>query len=299
MKSSNNRRRNSTGSIFSMIAMLAGLGVFACMCAFAWYMLFAQQKSGQSDTDNVALTSAKLLNDGDRIGQMNNVVERCRELVFISRTNKAAADNLGVEMYQPLAQQLLDESRANSSLVEAERQNQTKLAIKNVQTYVSQYNMTQRTGSKLKLPWVQTAFPEINAVYMGSISGIECNVENLQVFPGLRDFDVQMQYIQPGSNLYRGNLDAKLPAPDNDLTFKLSSLPTDVGGTVTPVRLTNPDVFLNPTQVMTTMQETGQRPEQLPGALQIVESMDVASNGNKTSIRLSSTATADGALPPP
>ncbi len=285
--------------MLGMVALTGAIVLFTCVIGFAGYMLLAQQKRGQTDTDEIALNMAKLLNDGDRIGQMNNVVERCRELVYISRVNKVTADTLGIEMYQPLAEQLLEESRANSELVEAERKNQIKLAVKNVATFVYQHNMTTKSGSRFRLPWFQTNFPEIAQVNFGSIQGVQCNVENLQVIGDLRENDLGQNYIQAGSNLYMGNIDAKLPAPDNDLVFKLSSLPCDVGGVVAPVRLTNPDVFTSPCQIVDSEKETGLLPDQLPGALQVVETMDVSASDNKGSIRLGSTATADGALPPP
>jgi hypothetical protein len=135
-------------------------------------------------------------------------------------------------------------------------------------------------------------------MYVGSIRGVECNVENLQVIPDLREYDLRQKYIQAGSNLYMGNIDAKLPAPDNDLVFKLSSLPAYVGGTVAPVRLTSPDVFSG-YEVMDSQNETRLIPDQLSGALQVVESMDVAARDNKGTIRLSSSVTTNGALPPP
>ena len=262
-------------------------------------MLLSQQKRGQTDTDEVSLNAAKLLNGDDRVGQMNNVVERCRELVYVSRVNKDKAESLNTQLYQPLARQLLDESRANAALVEAERLNQINLTTKNIQNYIKQHNLSTRTGGRLALPWFQTQFPEIAEVDFGSIKGVQCNVQNLQVIPALRDYDLSQHYIQGGSNLYVGNINAKLPAPDSDLNFFLSSLPADVSGSVAPVRLANPEVFNLGSVVMRQQQNTMEKPVHLAGAVQLVQTMNVSGGNNSGTVRLSSTATADGGMPPP
>ncbi len=282
-----------------MVALVGGILLLACIIGFAAYMLLAQQKRGQSDTDEVALNAAKLLNGDDRIGQMNNVVERCRELVYVSRVNKDKAEALNTQLYQPLARQLLEESRANAALVEAERLNQISLTTKNVQNYVNKHNQNTKTGSRLSLPWIQTQFPEIAEVDFGSIKGTQCNVQNLQVIPALRDFDLSQHYIQGGSNLYVGNINAKLPAPDTDLNFYLSSLPADVSGSVSPVRLANPEVFDLGAVIMRQQKQTMEKPVHLPGAVQLVQTMNVSGGNNSGTVRLSSTGTADGGMPPP
>ena len=287
------------GSMLSVTALIAGIGFFVCIVAFAGYMLLSQQKRGQTDADEVTLNVAKLMNGDDRVGQMNNVVERCRELVYVSRTNLNKSTSVPNGLYQSLAQQLLDESRANSLLVENERLNQINLTTQRVKNYIAQHNGTTRTGSRLSLGFFQTQFPIILQADFGTTAGVQCNVENLLVIPELKDYDVNQRFIQPGSNLYMGNINAKLPSPDSDLNFMLASLPANVGGTVAPVRLANPEVFQQTAQVMNRNQQTHTRPTHLPSAIQLVETMDVSGGNNQGSIRLSSTATADGGLPPP
>ncbi|HEY9680136.1 MAG TPA: hypothetical protein V6C86_00915 [Oculatellaceae cyanobacterium] len=290
------RRR---GSMLSMVALVGGIVLFTCVVGFAGYMLLAQQKRGQSDTDEVAINAAKMLNGDDRIGQMNNVVERCRELVYVSRVNKDLAEGLNTPLYQPLARQLLEESRANAALVEAERLNQINITTKTIQSYIQQHNVNTKTGSRLTLPWFQTNYPEVSDVYFGSIKGVQSNVENLQVIPTLRDYDLSQNYIQGGSNLYVGNINAKLPPPDSDLNFYLSSLPADVANSIAPVRLANPDVFDLGAVVIRGQKPTMERTVHLPGAIQLVQGMNVSGGENKASVRLSSTATADGGMPAP
>jgi hypothetical protein len=59
--------------MLSVTALIAGIGLFVCVVAFAGYMLLSQQKRGQTDADEVTLNVAKLMNGDDRVGQMNNV----------------------------------------------------------------------------------------------------------------------------------------------------------------------------------------------------------------------------------
>jgi hypothetical protein len=287
------------GNMLTMVALCCGMALFACLVAFAFYMLMSQQKKGQTTADEASLSLARVLNDGDRIGQMNNVIERCRELVYTSRVNDDLAQDPKNTLWKDLSAQLLAESRENARLVEAERKNQIKVCVKNLQDIVWTRNKKAPTGKRFSLPWFESYFPQVSELKIGSIKAVESNVENLQVIPNLREFDLQSKYIQKGSNLYMGNINAKLPSPDNDLDFKLSSLPADVAGTVAPSRLTTSEVFQPSVSVWLKQKPEMQLPEHLPGATQIVEEMDVASRENTGTLRLNATATANGAMPCP
>ena len=262
-------------------------------------MLLSQQKNGQSGADQYALTSANALNSGDRIGQMNNVIERCRELVYISRVNNGKAQQPMNKLYIALSAQLLDESRENAKLVEEERKNQIKQCVKNMQSAIVATKKVAPTGNRLKMPWFESAYPHIESMKLGYIKSVESNVENLLVIPDLREFDVERKYIQKGSNLYLGNINAKLPAPDDDLDFKLSALPADVKKTISPSRLTSIDVFVPTATIYADDKPLDSKVDQLPGALQVQEQMDVSNRQANTELKLTSTATANGAAPCP
>ncbi len=298
-RTTNYRCRREKGSLLTMTALLFGIVLLFCVVGFAFYTLLAQQKKGQATVDETTLNVVRLLNDGDHIGQMNNIVERCRELVYISRANDDKAQWPRNQLYRILSKQLLEESRENAKLVEEERKNQIKLCVKNVQTAIFLHNQKAPTGTRLALPWFGASFPEMYEVKLGYINGVQCNVENLQVIPDLREFDLDKKYIQKGSNLYLGNINAKLPEPDDDLDFKLSSLAAPVVGTVASTRLTAPEVWQPTATVYADQKIRMAIPDQLPGALQIVEMMKVSSGQNEGTVRLSSTATANGAMPSP
>jgi hypothetical protein len=134
---------------------------------------------------------------------------------------------------------------------------------------------------------------------LGYIKGVQSNVENLLVIPDLRDFDVDKKYIQKGSNLYLGNINAKLPGPDDDLDFKLSALPADVKKTISPSRLTAIDVFVPTATIFDQDKPVEAKMDQLPGAVQLQEQMDVSNRQANSELKITSTATASGASPCP
>ncbi len=291
--------RRSTGSMLSMTGMIAGILLFTLMIGFGLYLLLVQQKRGQNLDDTFTLAIADSLNKDDKIGQMNNVVARSRELVFVSRQNSDIANSLPEGVYQPLANQLLDEARASAQFVDAERKNEIKYITKTTRAMVDDYNAHRHVDSSFTLPWFKTYDPKVQDVYFGHIKKVQSNVINMDVIPELRDFDALKQYFEPGSQLYKGNINAKLPNPDNDLDFKISSLPADVDKTVAPARLTNPEVFLRDAPVFEGEKFVGRDCDQLPSSIEIIEGMDLEIKNDAHKVRIGSTATTNGALPAP
>jgi len=295
------RARSEQGSMLSMTALTFGIIMFACVIAFAFYLLLSQQKRGQHETDKIAMDLAKVLNKDDRVGQINNVIARCRELVYVSRENVVRASEKGYNHLLPLANQLVEESRSSAVLVESERENQKGMSISDVKVMIENYNLKARPDSSFKLPWFESYDPAVYDVKLGYVDKVESNVENLQVIPELRDFDQTNGYIQKGSNLYKGNINARLPNPDSDLDFKLSSLPTTVEQTVAPPRLVNADVF-RPAAVLFTDKEfrLGKKMDQLPSAAEVLSRMDVSiTKTDRQSVQIGSVAQTSGALPAP
>ena len=295
-----NPRSRERGSMLTMTTLVVGILLLTCLVGFGFYLLLAQQKKGQNQADSLTLSLAESLNKDDKIGQMNNVVARCRELVFVSRQNADAASNERSSILVPLANQLLDESRSSAQFVEAERKNQISYITKKAREAVDKYNLHTHIDSTFTLPWFKTYDPQVQDVYLGYINKVQSNVTNTEVIPELRDYDVQQKYFEPGSQLYRGNINAKLPSPDSDLIFKLSSLPADVDKSISPPRLTNPEVFVKLSQLFENNKFTGQRnSDQLPSAVEVVEHMDVSMKSGDQRVRLGSTATTNGGLPAP
>ncbi len=294
------RGHNEQGSMLSMTFLTVGILLFICLLAFGGYMIFSEHIKGQGEADKTVLDVARILNDKDRIGKVNNIVARNRELVFLSRQSAVQASNRDLEHWAPLANYLLDEARASQTLVENERKSQIELSKKSVRDFVEQFNMRTTGKPSLKLPGWQSAHGDIVSATLGTVKDIQSNVKNTNVFPDLREFDEHEKYFQKGSDLYLGGIDAKLPAPDNDLDFRFASLAAPVEKTVAPARMINPDVFVPFGDVYLDHKAVNRPVAQLPDAVRIVRKSDMTiATGDKQSTQEASVAVSNGATPIP
>lgn len=280
--------------------LLAFLIAMVVLVGMGFDMFLSQQHKGQSDCDETALTIAKSLNDGDRIGQMNAVIERCRELVYVSRESDNAAMSLGISGYVGLAHNLLEESRQSAGLVDTERKNQINLAISELRKFIQAMHEKVKSKGIFLLGWLLDANPEITKAKLGSITGTLSSVESPKALPNLHEFDTKKKYFEPVSNLYSGNLNAKLPPPDDDLTFRFASLPAHVQNFSVPPRLVNPEVFVKSAIVLDKDLTAITKPTDLCSAVQIngITSINT-SQGDHWEIEIVSTATASSALEAP
>ncbi len=81
----------------------------------------------QTSADEISLAGAKKLNDRDRIGQMNNMVARCRQLVHSSREDYDTTKKDYPELAS-FAEPLLDEARTSAGDLEQERKKMNAVA---------------------------------------------------------------------------------------------------------------------------------------------------------------------------
>jgi hypothetical protein len=291
--------RSNRGSMFTMTLLCIGLLLVACMVGFALYLFLSEQKRGQTEADKVALDIAKSMNEGDRIGQMNNLVVRCRELVYTSRMMEGTTENSYLYFCQPLAQQLLDEATSSALQVDKERVNQIGLMQKNIRNTVDKYNLETNSKATFRLPWWQSYALQVFQVNGGCLKDVQSNVEHTEIYDDLNDLDKRAKYFQPGSNLYMGNINARLPAPDSSLDFKIASIPAPVDKMVAPARLANPEVFKFGNDFFENGKFVKQSFDQIPSAVQVLGSMDVEVRNNKERVQIGSTALSNGATPLP
>ena len=183
------------------------VSVIGVVVAFAFFVLGVQQMllvaSKQSNNAEAqSLTLAEMLNANDQSGRINNMIEHCREGVFYCRqTNNNSKDahaNLA-----PLTLTILNEARDNAKLLELERQ-----AL-----------LTAETGSVNN-----AATPQVVKITSGYVDGVESNVSLPELDSDLTDHDSKKNFSNKDQGVYKGNVNATLPSPDDDLNFKLSSL---------------------------------------------------------------------------
>jgi hypothetical protein len=221
--------------------------VFTCvgLVILAMLLLIAYSFSGlyfvhnrlQTSADEIALTGAKKLNDRNRIGQMNNMISRCRQLVYCSRDDYKNVKQEFPEI-EKFADQLLQESRQSALDLEIERKKMRAAAESEaVQAMHDKFDSIKKTYA-MTLPWLRVRTPRVIGVGLGRIDGIESNVEEFDQFEKLKQSDRDQGYtaVFDKLNLYKGNKNQQLKDDDTDLPFFLTSLPAPIKSEVSPAR---------------------------------------------------------------
>lgn len=292
-------QRRQSGNMLTMTLLCVGLLLAVCMIGFAFYLLLSEQKRGQTEADKLALEISKSMNENDRIGQINNLVVRNRELVYASRLTANTTVNSNLSFCAPLAQQLLDEASSGSVEIDKERKTQITLQQKRIKDIVERYNMHTQNVATFSLPWWKTYGLQVFQVNGGSLRDVQSNVEHTEIYDDLNIEDRRAKYVQPGSNLYMGNINAKLPTPDNNLDFKITSLPAPVEKLIAPARLANPEIFHFGNLFFDNGKAVMQSFDQIPTAVQVVGRMDVQMREGNQRVQIGSTALTNGAQPIP
>jgi hypothetical protein len=237
-------QRNSRGNILILVVLATGIIVAAGVIGFIFNGFLFDHTRSQYKVDALALSLACSINSGDRVGEINELEECSRELIYVSRERfeNCAQQDLG--FLEPLCYELLDEARSGQELVERERKNQIALICKQIQKAANDYNKdSTNRRSTFNLGWLQTSEPRIEQIFVGRIAKIQSSVKSLDVIAELDASDYAQDYIDATTKLFKADVDARLPE-DSDLSFDICSLPAYVEGTCAPARNTNPEAFI-------------------------------------------------------
>lgn len=285
-----------------LVSLSMGLIILVAIIGIIFNNLLFQNTRSQDKVDALALSLAQSINAGNRVGQINEMEDRCRELVYVSRQMNTACGPSECGYLQGLCDQLLIDARDGQRLVEAERQNQIALICREVQDAADSYNRNRGTGSAFSLNWLQTFEPRIVDVFVGTIKDINSSVRCQKVFTDLAYHDYMANFLDTDSGLYKAPLNAKLPAVDGDLDFKLTPLPASVNMVTPQPRNTNSDVFVPYGKVVEGGDRRANSIQYIPSAVQVSCAMDALvgpKGSNKVSIGIVSTGITSGASPEP
>ncbi|MBX9691541.1 MAG: hypothetical protein K2Z81_04095 [Cyanobacteria bacterium] len=237
--------RNYSGNMLAIASLSFAIAALAVLIGYSFAGLFFVNNRLQSSTDEIAIAGAKKLNEKDRIGQLNNMVVRCRQLVYSSREElDRTRDEL--PFMAPFAEPLLDEARDSANDLEQERQRVAKLAKDEGEVEVLKRFMDVKSTYAMALPWLTISEPNLEDVVFGQVNEVESNVEELTQIPELAKNDESQGYVTtlpaPALKLYKASLPNGIPlqGPDGDLKFKLSSLPAPVDNIIAPARVILP-----------------------------------------------------------
>lgn len=213
-------------------------------------MLFFVKNRLQTAADEIALAGAKKLNEHDRIGQMNNMLARSRQLVFNARHEHTKVSNEYVHL-QGLADSEMEASREAAQMLESER---VKLLndVRNdaINAMKAKFDSI-KDSFPMVLPWIQIGLPTMSDgdIKLGRIVDVESNVmelgrvgdSNLSDCEELVEHDRNSSFtkVWPHCQLYKAETvnEARLPGEDNDLVYKISSLIPPVDNSVAPARV--------------------------------------------------------------
>lgn len=274
-------QRKSNGNVLVLVFAAFWVVAVAALIAYSYCGVFFASNRLQAFADEVALKAAQKLNDRDRIGQLNNMTARCRQLYYSTNEDyeKTRKDYPDLESF---AKPLLDESRESALTLDAERKRVLQLAQSDADTAAQQQFKAMRSQFELTLPWIKTGRPTIQPIKFGKVKEVESNVEELPHFDKLVQKDRSEDAVArwPKMSVYRAERDFKVPGSEA-LSFKLSSLPAPVEKSIAPGRLVLPDKFEKV------------KPDYFPSATQVHIEMTVATGlGAGASTQLSATGTA-------
>jgi hypothetical protein len=290
--------RKEKGNTILLVSLLIGLMILAALCGICFnYLLFIRARE-QYVADAMALSWATKFNIADRIGEINQLQEASRELIYTSRQNCYESADSSLPGFAALCNRALDDARCGHELVERERQNQIETIRKEMQGAIVAYNQESSKAGSVSFLGLKTFKPEILRVDLGRIARVDSNVKALGSIPELEQADQHEVYFDKKTKFYRCDLNAKLPHPDSDLAFNFSSLPAYVDDTAASSRNANERVFVPYSTIFEDGKIKNASPKQIPSAIQILFGLNVAIpwNQSKTeSVRLLATGSTSGA----
>jgi hypothetical protein len=230
--------RQDKGNMLVLGCCTMTLTALAIVVGYSFAGLVFIQNRLQTSADEIALAGALKLNEMGRLGQMNNMVARSRQMVYAQR---AANDSAGMEAdeVQHLATQLLDEAKSSAQDLEVERQHLLSVSTSEANTAMANKYEDIQVTYQMVLPWLKIDRPTVTFQNLGKIAQVQSNVTELPIQANLDTSDRTGGRIQSSSglNLYKESMNHKLPTSDGALDFKLSSLPAPVNGIVSPARV--------------------------------------------------------------
>lgn len=236
-------RRNKSGNVLILVTVamtVLGVGV---LIAGSFAGVFFTQERLQSEADSISLAGARKLNEFNRLGQMNDMIARSRQLVFDSDKDAREVESYKSDSaFEKLTRQLDEEAKGSAELIEQERHKLALLAKSEAKEAMKEkFDQVKNTYS-ITLPWLTIQTPDLILNETGSVKDMQSNAQEIQGFPELTSAD--RSNVLPGSpvNLYRAENDARLPIASSP-SFRFSPLPAPVSNDMAPARSVLPESF--------------------------------------------------------
>ncbi len=223
---------NNRGVILALVIVVLFVIILVMVFAFNIWTLMARRQDSQAITNSIALEAASLLNSNDCIGRTNNLVALSRELVFDSRAIHNFTCNAYYDIFEPMARQVLDQSKHGAWVLEIGRQQIIASRLKELCTMLKSNPDLGAHGARVV---------DLEVGYV--LDDLQSNAYD-DSSDELQEFDLSRGWIDKKTRRFKGNINAKLPDDDADEIFKLSPLHTLSRGTVQQARLVNAGDFV-------------------------------------------------------
>ena len=215
----------------------------ALVVASSFGSLFFVHNRMQAAADELAIVGAQKLNELDRIGQMNNMIARSRQLVFDAQSSDQTIQNT-INHIADISALLYTDAHEGAQLLEIERLKLRGVSMTEASAAITTRYQQIKNGYELSLPWLEASNPAPLSISFGYTDNIKSNVAQLTGLDALTAADNASGYVSTdNSKLYINNINAKLPGAASDLFFKISSLPAPVQSYIAPARATLANAF--------------------------------------------------------
>jgi hypothetical protein len=230
--------------IFACVAMaVLALGT---VIAFSFGGLFFVHNRLQTACDEIALSGARKLNDRNRLGQMNDMVARSRQLVFATRQQQQQVESLGnAPLLEKMSLQLTNEARQSAIDLDGERQRLTDIVESEANSAMQAQFDTIKGSFAMVLPWLRVDSPALVLSNAGTVANMQSSAHELEGLDDLVQKDRSCNLVVSGNpvNLYKAGQPIRLSSADSDLPFCLSPLPAPVKYDMAPARTVLPEKF--------------------------------------------------------
>lgn len=270
-----NSRRPARGNMLFMCTALLAMAIVIVGLGTWVYFLFFTHKLLKNQAEDFSLRAAQQLNANDYSGKLNNLIVRSRELIFSTRQLHAMAESdPEFADYEPLAAQLMAESRESVKTINEERSRFANLTLNRLREML---RCSDGNNGGLSFVGLSTNNTKINDLHVGWLAKVESNVVAPTGNYELYGYDRNQPYLQlgKGTDYYKANVNLKLPGLDSDLDFVLSPLPAPVKGSSSPLRLVRADTFKSALPLRKNGQSAIGNMTVCPSAVQVVMAMGV------------------------
>lgn len=266
--------RKSSGGSMALVTMATAILLIVFLVGLC-FMVFSELQSKNKDSaDRLALAMGIRLNDTNRIGQMNKALMRCRELVYNSQQVYDEAHKNSPIM-EPIAKELLDRARLGARKLEMDQNSISKSIVRECMDISTGQKSETSTPQAVQILSLKTTKPEISEVKLGYANDVPSNITTMDVIDDLAKYDLSQKYADKDSHFYFANIDAKLPAPNNDLNFRLSSLRPVIGKEADPANLISVNDFIACGSIIKDGKPSDEPFPYLPSAVQVTMNMNV------------------------